>query len=379
MEHLLDQERQARLAKDEQNMTIIMSQIISQCRDDSEIISYLRILVRRKAQLKQSLKNTINTIFSQKLANMTEEGINFLNKLLQDVIEGRFFLEEERIRVTKTLKEIYESRGEDVKALEAVFTVPVETFDIPDNERVEFQLEVLRLCVKTKDWNRSECVSRRIRLSYFKETANKTYEINYYTSMIGVSLGQRQFLEAATYFKRLYTIDPTDSVMKIVYCTFFAIISGSSKEQEEIVSECLECKDNTDKMRKVIKWFRSREIIPTKLCDLIKSMDVQMSFFVDEFLKAINIHNFKVVSELYTKIKIEDLKIVMQCSDEECIKLISDGVNQKIFYARIDQARGVILFKERERYEAGTKISKVLDRLIRVNHMIQKERLIINK
>lgn len=374
MEILLDQERQARLANDENKMTEIMSQIMSQCKDDNEVISCFKILVRRKAQIKQSLKTTINTVLSYKMANFTEENVNFMLRLLREVLEGRFYLEEERIRVTKTLKELYESKNDDIQALDIVFSVPVETFDIPDSDKIEFQLEVLRLCVKTKDWNKSECVSRRIRLSYFEETSNKTYEINFYTSMIGVSLGQRKFFEAAKYFKNLYAIDLTESTNKILYCTFFAIISDSSDEKTKMITECLECKDNTDKMRKVIKWFSSREVIPTKLCDLIKTMDIQMSHFLDDFLKAINIHNIKVVSEFYTKIRIEDLKIIMQCTEEECVNLICDGVLKKIFQARIDQAQNMILFKEKVQDVASDQIDKVLNRLIRVNHMIQKER-----
>lgn len=379
MKLLLDQEREARVTKNETKMTQIMSDIISNCRDDNEIIGYLRILVRRKAQLKQSLKDTLNNIFNHKSQNMDEVNIKFSIKLLQEVIEGRFYLEDERILVTKRLKEIYEERGDDSKALEVVFNVPVETFDIPDIEKINYQLEVLRLSVKTKDWNKSECVSRRIRLSFFKETNDSKYEINFYTSMIGVALGKRKFIEAAKHLKRLYSIDKTEPMKKIVYCTFFALISDYTEEKDALISDCLNCKDNVENMRRIIRLFNSFEIIPTNICEVIESMDSQLHYFVDDFLEAINVHNFKVVSIFFTKIKIEDLCIIMQYNSEKCIKLISDGVNKKLLSASIDQEKGIIFFKLREKNEAGEKIEKVLNRLMRVNHMIQKEKLATNQ
>ncbi|EJW01682.1 hypothetical protein EDEG_00399 [Edhazardia aedis USNM 41457] len=318
MEALLEKERELRLNKDDAGMQVLMLEIVSMCQNDSELITYLKILSRRKAQLRVPLKKTIQSVFlckrmsidgdlnlivtgsektpneltkflnfycrsfdlktfdqvgnsvgnnqeksfesgnvgektiqgsvgtnnssstnqntnsnnslegsgyisslkthhllkdlnisntelkdtkhfqnlcakedekrdNEKALNRIEGFINFSMQLLSEIVEGKFHLEEERVLITIILKDIFEKLKRPVDAMEIIFDVPVETFSsIKENTKIEYQLEILRLCVINFDWTKCELASKKIRKSYFKQNNHKIAETNFYKLMVGV-------------------------------------------------------------------------------------------------------------------------------------------------------------------------------------------------
>lgn len=368
---LLEQERIARLEKDDNKMLEIMTQIKDSCKDDTELLTYIKILSKRKAQLKEPLKKIIQSVYIKKIEKLNNESINFILQLLKEIIEGKFYLEAERVHITQVLKEYYEQNNEDNKALESIFTVPVETFSVEEKIKISYQLEVLRLSIKLKDWSKSDLVSRRIRMSYFKEENDNHNEISYYNLMIALSLGQHKFFEASGYFKSLYHIDKMNSSSKITLCSFFAILSTEKeKEKEKMLLWCLENKDNTDKMRKIIKQFIGNDVLSTTYVEYAKEID---QIYAQDFLRAINEHNFKAVSKYFGSLRLDDLKDLLQCSIDDCVNLIQDCVSRDFLSVKIDQTGGIVVFEDRSMENEEEAISKVLDRLVRVNHLIRKE------
>lgn len=375
MDILLEQERIARLEKDEDKMLQIMTQIIQNCKNDTELITYIKILSKRKAQLKEPLKQVIHNVYTYKIQNVNNDTAVFFNALLKDVIEGKFYLEDERISITNTLKEFYEQNNDDLNALSVCFSVPVETFSIDEDLKINYQLEILRLCVKLKDWTKSELISKRIRMSYFKDAKSNTAEIKFYNLMIGVFLGQSKYFEASEYFQKLYEIDKTEPSNKILYCSFFAILSNDSKK-ENMLKFCIENKDNTDQIRKIIGMFLGNEIIPISLSEFANQID---TIYRQDFLRSINEHNFLIVSRYFESIRFDDLKNILQCSLEECVDLICTSVNRKALNAKIDQAREIVIFGDKNKEDTEVELSKVLERLVKVNHLIHKENLKASK
>ncbi|KAM0687370.1 proteasome regulatory particle subunit [Conglomerata obtusa] len=381
MEHLLEQERQARLDKDELAMTNIISQILSSCKDESEQLTYLRLLSRRKGQLHISFKQNVNHLYKSKMQSGLDKKslMIFLKKLLIDIVEGKFYLEEERIEITNILKVMYEEDGDDLESLNITFNVPVETFSIAEDIKIGYQLEILRLCVKNNDWIKCDIISKRIRKSYFNESGNKELEIKYLLYMVGVCLGQKNYNDGCNYFKKLHEKDLKEKTKNIVFCTFFTILSDECEERKKMLEFCNDSKDNTFDARRLIRLFRSNEIITKDVCEKILCMDDQFMHLKSDFMNSINDHNFKIVSKIFTSIKLDDLQQIMQCSKEDCVSLICNNVNRQRIDAKINQETGIVSFGTKKNENIEEKIEKVMGRLIKVNHLIQKENLKIGK
>ncbi|KAM0677488.1 proteasome regulatory particle subunit [Binucleata daphniae] len=377
MDNLLEQERQARLTKNENEMNKIMSDIISLCKNDSEQLTYLRLLSKRKGQLHECLKNLIRNIIQQK--QNTKEFIDFAKVLLQDIIEGKFYLEEERIIVTELLKNKYEENNQIQEASDVVFNVPVETFTICEKKKIMYQLEVLRLCVKNHEWMRCDLVSKRMRMGYFTETNDKEAEANFYFHMVGSALGQKNFEDASKHFKKLYDLNMEEQTRKVIFCTFFTILSKDSQTRNDLLDFCYNCKDNSNEFRKMIKCFRSEEIINKNYSDVLNNIDKTIESYKPEFVTAIIHHNFRVISNIFTKITFADLERIMNCEIEHCVSLICELVNKNKTSTRIDQENKIVYFGKEKEINVEKKIENVMDRIIKLNHMIQKENLKIGK
>lgn len=392
MQDLLEQERQARLSKDEPKMTAIISNLLSLCASPEETLAILKLLSKRKAQLKTPFKNALQETFQKFKTN-----INFLTNLLKEIIEGKFYLEDERIQITTHLKFLHESNNDFQSALSAIF-IPVETFNIDEKRKTEYLLEILRLCIKNEDWVKSEIVSKRVRLSYFTEKNEKELEVKFYRCMIGISLGQKRFKDACYYFRKLYEIESCRR--NAVMCSFFGILCGDMG----VLRFCVECKDNSEEMRRVVRMFLVDVVIPVRLVEIVSTIAtssdnsifsndvngdesgvnevesvVGVHVFLGDFLSAVNGHNFRVISMFFERIRIADLMGIMQCEESECIKIVCDSVNKGMINARIDQSKSVVIFKRGEKNDSEERIERVLNRLVKINHLIMKENMEIGK
>jgi 26S proteasome regulatory subunit N5 len=86
-----------------------------------------------------------------------------LIKVLQDVTEGRLFVEIHRARLTKRLALIYEREGKIGDAADAILEMAVETFGaMHRSEKIAYVLGQMRLCMDNADFTRAQILSRKV-------------------------------------------------------------------------------------------------------------------------------------------------------------------------------------------------------------------------
>jgi 26S proteasome regulatory subunit N5 len=370
MEILLDREREARQTKNHVLMREVMQDIINQCKNDEEILTMVKLLGKRKGQLKDSFRWLINHVFSLKremYQSQDELLISFCVILLKDVVEGKMYLEEERVEISTLVKELYEHNGDISKALESVFSVPVETFSSLSERRViVYQLEILRLCIACNDWTRSDIIGKRIRKRYFKENQDKELEVTYYYYMVKVCLGQENFLEAS----RIYQLLIDEKEQNVILGSFFSILSASKED----MSIYLENKNNNERMRRVLKMFISKEIIgKDEVFDMMWNVIPGIDEYRKWVVRSVDEHNFEVIGLFFSVINMNDLGMILQCGEDECVEIICSMVNKGTVKCKIDQGRGVLTFTKAE--GEGVEIGDVLDKIMKANHLIHKENL----
>ena len=74
-------------------------------------------------------------------------------------------------------------------------------------EKVEFLLEQMRLCFQTKDYIRTQIISKKVSTKYFEEKDTEELKLRYYRQMIDLNLHHKDFLSVSKNFFEIYSTD----------------------------------------------------------------------------------------------------------------------------------------------------------------------------
>ncbi|AFN83042.1 26S proteasome regulatory complex component [Encephalitozoon romaleae SJ-2008] len=380
MEELLEKERRARVRNDYEALLKIFEDLMGLCRSDEELAGLARVLTIKRGQNRMAIKWMISQLFERK---KKEQGfVGFFCLILRDVIEGRIFLEEERIYITKELKERYESSGDIKSALDVIINVPVETFTmVKESVVVNYQLEQLRLCVKNHDWIRADITMKKIRRKYFEESGNVEEKTKFYELIVLLHLGQRNYFNASDVYYALSKLGK-NSTGYVVLSSFFCILTTCETEMEDVVCKRIdmlkklsEDKNNDEVVRSIVNRFLSRIVLDKSMANEIQqafSSVLDVSVYLNDLVSAIDEHNFRIVERFYSSITIQEISLVMQSPVEDIIKKISFMVNNGFTRCKINQKTEIVEFGKRKWNES---VDDVMNKLIKCNHLIHKERL----
>jgi 26S proteasome regulatory subunit N5 len=380
MEQLFEEEREARISDDTEELKRIFDELVALCTSDQELLSLVKVLSIKRAQSGPVLKWLIRRLFDAKQA---EEGFTgFFSRLLEEVVEGKMFLEEERVYISEEIKKRCEAAGDVCGALKIVIDVPVETFTmIPEEVVIIYQLEQLRLCIVNNNWVRAEITEKKIRKRYFDEVGTTSTKLEFYDLLIQLNRGQRRFFKVAELYLMLSEMSGsrTDCV---ALSSFFCIVTTCESEHRNVTAargEMLlrlgEDKNNDEQMRVLVRQFLGSMVIERAAAETIRdavSRFMNAESYMEAIGAAIDEHNFRIVERFYSCVRIGEMSTVLQKSPEEVVAKISSRVNNKFSRCRISQSTGIVYFSTRE---WSDDIGSVLDKLIKCNHLIHKERL----
>ncbi|ADM11559.1 26S proteasome regulatory complex component [Encephalitozoon intestinalis ATCC 50506] len=380
MEELLEKERKARVKNDYETLLKTFEDLMNLCKSDEELVGLARVLTIKRGQNRMAIKWMIGQLFERK---KQEKGfVVFFSSILREVIEGRIFLEEERIYITEELKKRYELSGDIKSALDVVINVPVETFTmVKESVVVNYQLEQLRLCVQNQDWIRADISMKKIRRKYFEENDTVAEKIKFYELIVLLHLGQRRYFNASDVYYSLSKLGE-NSTCYVVLSSFFCILTTCETEMEDVVDRRIEMlrklsldKNNDEVSRSIVNRFLSRIIIDRSMINEIQqafSSVLDVSIYLNDLGSVIDEHNFRIVERFYSSISIQEISMVMQSSSENVIRKISFMVNNKFTKCKINQKTGIIEFRKRKWNDS---VDDVMNKLIKCNHLIHKERL----
>ncbi|KAH9412246.1 hypothetical protein HK407_01g01390 [Ordospora pajunii] len=381
MEALLEDERKCRIANDYDGLQKVFGRMMEMCTTDEELAGVVRMLSMKRGQNKMAMKWMIGELFNKKKG---EEGfIRFFSLLLKDVIEGKIFMEEERIYITEDLRRRYEASDDTENALGVVINVPVETFTmVNESVVINYQLEQLRLCIQNMDWIRADITMKKIRKKYFDTNAEAIAEkVKFHELSVLLHLGQRKYFDASCIYYALSELG-ADACRYVVLSSFFGILTACESELEDVASKkremlakLVEDKNNSEASRKVVGMFLADMVIDKSAINEVRDVfceAVNTSAYLNEIVSSIDEHNFRVVAKFHSSVSIQDMAIIMQTSEDDVIRRISFMVNNRFVNAKIDQKTGMVDFGGRK---WNNDVGSVLDKLIRCNHLIHKERL----
>lgn len=372
MENLLELERQARMAGNTKQLAEIHTEIIDSCSSDSEVISTLRSLLNKRKQDHGSIRNIIKSLFDK------NKGVEFLEELLKKIIEGKIYLENERIYISEHLKNHHRNNIEE--AYNSIKDVPAETFTtISDKDRNFFLFEQFRIALLLHRFEDSELFMRKIRKGYLK-TDELIIFLNY---CILLKIGQNKLMEASRLYLELNKKD--ESKRNVAMGSILCMMSSCATEERNVKEERRELleklsndKSNDEGIRIYTQKFCSNIILKNEVADQIIELSRKYTDNInkDILLQSIAEHNFFICEKYFSKIKISQMCSLLEMDENKVIDFISEMVNEKYCLVKINQRDGLVSFKKKE---WNGKVDNVLDGLVLASYMIHKSSITKDK
>lgn len=302
-------------------------------------------------------------------------------------------------------------------------------------EKTDFILEQVQLCIDKGDWTQAGILSRKISTRYLSRKPKKTAEqlekerkeheereakrnedeasealdddvtdlkLRYYEQQITLAKHHDKYLDACKHYRQVLDTEAVENnpeqlrgaLQRVIY---FIILAPHDNEQSDLLHRIHRDTRNqqipTDAalinlftVPELMRWPSVAENYGPHLCstDIFdaesKSSDPKAHQRWLDFRKRVIEHNVRVVAKYYTRIHFKRLTELLDLSEEETEKYISDLVVSKTIYAKIDRPARLVSFeKKRDADEVlnewSGNMKSLLGLLERIDHLITKEEM----
>ena len=398
------------------------------------------LLSKKHGQLKQAVTKMVQTAMSFIDDAPDKESKLSVIETLRTVTEGKIFVEVERARVTRLLSNMKKDEGDLRLATDILCELQVETFgSMSRREKTEFILEQVGLCIEVGDWTQAGILSRKISTRYFARRPVKTAEelarekieqeeaekkrsvddppieiqedvtdlkLRYYEQQIVLAKQDEKYLDACKHYRQVLDTpaveEDTTKLQRVLQrCIYYIVLAPYSNEQSDLLHRIHLDPRNTQIPidAALLKQFTVPElmrwpVVAERFGPHVTSTDV---FAADakptsteeekaahrrfEALRMRVIeHNVRVVAKYYTRIRTPRLCQLLDLSEAETEKHISQLVQDKSIYARIDRPAKLVSFSKARGpdevlNEWSSDMKSLLGLLERIDHLITKEEM----
>lgn len=395
---LLALEKQTRSAADTHSTARVLVCIVDLCHehgDLKQLQEQIVMLCKRRGQLKLPVAKMVQRCcdFVNKIEN-NEDKIALIGTL-RDVTAGKIYVENERARLTMTLAHINEAAGLVSEAADALQELQVETFgSMPREEKIEFILEQMRLCLAKGDFLRTQIISKKISPRTFADNKFQPEKLRYNHLMIKVAEHDRNHLATCKHYMAIYNTpsvqdSPPQWKEALKNIVLNCVLAPYDNEQNDLVQRI-----NTDPhlaelplykalllsfvKQEVQLWRDAQSLFAAELSttECFKT-DPQNSW--DELKKRVNEHNLRVIAKCYTRITNSRLASLLELTEEETEECVSRLVTSKMIYAKIDRPAGIVNFRAAKEpdevlNEWASNINKLMGLVEHSKHLINLAR-----
>lgn len=433
---LLSFEKQTRVAADSPSNAKVLVSIIEVCYDAKQIKTleeHLELLSKRRGHLKSAIAKMV-----EKACEYVDDFTNVEEKLkyiecLRKVTDGKIYVEVSRARLTLKLAYIKENKGQIEEAAKILQELQVETYgSMVRKEKIKFILEQIRLCIATKDFIRTQIISKKISTRMLNKDEYQQEKLKFYKMMIDLSKAERNSLNVCKNYVAIFhskNVQENENLWKNVVrkAVSFLVLAPYDNEQSDIINRLLVdsrmkylpvCQELLQSFvqKEVVNWNVFKECFENELKTVgwandsvladAASEEVKMSVddgkFVDpipppritsesadptsveEKLEKLHLrvteHNIRVISEYYTRITFARLVSLLDISPQQTEKHVSNLVVLGQIYAKIDRPNGIITFTKQQRdpekllNEWSNNINKLMKLVENSSHLINLAR-----
>ncbi|KAF1958937.1 PCI-domain-containing protein [Byssothecium circinans] len=440
IERLLLLEKQTRQASDLASTSRILVAICTIAKEAGEwslLNEQVLLLSKKHGQLKQATTKMVQTVMGFLDATPNLETKLSVIETLRTVTEGKIFVEVERARITRILSNIKKEQGDINAATDILCELQVETFgSMTRREKTEFILQQVSLCIQKGDWTQAGILSRKISKKYFTRRPKKSPEqlekeqkereekeknrsvddppvepeddvtdlkLRYYEQQITLAKHDDKYLDVCKHYRQVLDTEAVEEDSKklkaiLQRVIYFIILAPFDNEQSDLIHRIQ--RDSRNSMvpqeAQLLKLFTVPELMrwpmvakqfgpyltETDVFDAEKddSDDEKAYTRWQDLRKRVIEHNVRVVAKYYTRIQIPRLTELLDLSEDDTEKYISDLVTAKTIYAKIDRPARIVSFaKPRDAddvlNEWSGNMKSLLGLLERIDHLITKEEM----
>ena len=321
-----------------------------------------------------------------------------LIKTLRAVTDGKIHTELERARLTRILAQIREKEGNIIEAAELMQEVQVETYGSMDKEeKVDYILEQVRLCLDKGDFVRGSIVSKKITPKTFEKDQLQDLKIRYYNLMIRIYTEKDEYLNIANaYYSIFQTPQVQDDAARwmplLQSVVVFLVLSPHDNHQNDFLVRLVEEKklDLMKPYKVLLTYFKTMELMRwSSLQELYKPELSQHEVFKgdkgakrwEDLHNRVIQHNIRVIAKYYTCIRMVRLAQLLELDDEATEKNLCDMVVNGVLWCRVDRLQGIATFTPKQDPNDvlnswSNNISQLLGKVEKMCHLIHKENMI---
>ncbi|RFU35345.1 hypothetical protein B7463_g928, partial [Scytalidium lignicola] len=438
IEKLTALEKQTRQASDLASTSRILVAIVTIAKDSGDwslLNEQVLLLSKKHGQLKQAITKMVQVVmgFLDSTPNLETKMSSI--ETLRTVTEGKIFVEVERARVTKILSDIKRTQGDLKAAMDILCELQVETFgSMARREKTEFILAQVELCIQNEDWTQALILSRKISTKYLARKPKKTPEqiekekkerekkiergdevpeeveddvtdlkLRYYEQQITLAKHDDKYLDACKHYRQVLDTEAVEEdprklhsvLQRIIY---YVILAPYDNEQSDLLHRIHKDNRNAEvpldaqllklfTVPELMRWPEVAKIFGPHLCGtdvfdsaLGQSDDKKAHQRWEDLRKRVIEHNVRVVAKYYTRIQMGRLTQLLDLTEDETEKYISELVTAKTVYAKIDRPARIVNFaKPRDAddvlNEWSSNMKSLLGLLERIDHLITKEEM----
>jgi 26S proteasome regulatory subunit N5 len=410
--------------------------ICKEAGDWSMLKEQVLLLSKKHGQLKQAITRMVQVVMGFLDDTPSLDVKLSVIEALRTVTEGKIFVEVERARITRILSDIKKEQGDIKSAADILCELQVETFgSMTRREKTEFILKQVQLCIENDDWTQAAILSRKISTRYFARKPKKTPEqlekerkekeeaekkrsaddppiekeddvtdlkLRYYEQQITLGKHEDKYLDICKHYRQVLDTEsveknPTQLKAVLQRVIWFVLLAPYDNEQSDLLHRInLDARNaEVPQDAALLKQFTISELMrwpmvekqfgqhlcATDIFDNSKNASDPNAYTRYEALRHRVIeHNVRVVAKYYTRITFPRLTELLDLSEEETEKYISDLVTKKTVYARIDRPARIVSFEVKRGPdevldEWSSSMKGLLGLLERVGHLIQREEM----
>lgn len=372
-------------------------------KDWSSIQEYVVLISKRRAQLKAAIQKTVQEIMPYLDETPDEKTKLALLETLRDVTAGKIFVELERARLTRTLADIREKKGDIEGAATIMQETQVETFSgMERREKFEFILEQIRLCLEKNDFIRGAIIAKKIMPRQLNREGLTDIKLRYYALMIRIHIHNGDYMETCrAYLERFETCkegaDQDATIRELKLTAFLVILSPLDNLQSDTLHRIqgLKIMEELPRYTELLKFFSTTELIrwPVLMVqyedELVAVAALSKEEMKDEDFKweaalqeRVTEHNLRVMSAYYSRIRLERLAELLDLSEEQTERKLAAMVSdKKALWAKIDRPAKIVSFAKPKDADAvlnewASSVTSILDIVEKACHLVHRETMV---
>lgn len=407
IDSLMSLEKQTRTGADALSTGRILVAIVRMCFEAKKydlLNDNIVQLTKKRGQLKQAVTKMVQEAFTYvDKINHAENKLKLIDTL-RTVTAGKIYVENERARLSLILAKIREDEGKIAEAASVLQELQVETFgSMEKQEKVEFILEQMRLCLAKKDFVRTQIISKKISTKYFEEKDTHALKLKYYQLMIELDQHEGSYLSICKHYLALYNTPVIkEDVQKrneaLICVVIYLILAPFDNEQSDLVHRVKAdpLLEEIPVYEDLLRQFTLSEIMCWRdLCsqfeeklretapgsDIFSSKDEAGEKRWKDFKIRMVEHNIRVMAKYYTRMHIRRMAELLDLSEGETEEFLSSLVVKKTVQAKIDRLVGTVNFERPKDpndvlNDWSHNINTLMNLVNKTTHLITKEEMV---